>query len=77
MIPGPFSRAWGYVATAASAIGAALWFWLSAKAAGKREAINDALGRNLENVETRHAVDRAVARDPDPAGKLRADWSRD
>ena len=44
---------------------------------GRIEAERRALGRDLEIRETRDAVDRAVAREPDAAGRLRDKWSRD
>lgn len=70
------SRLWGYVATAAAAIGAVVWFWLSAKSAGKREAERDALGKDLENRNVRDREDRAVSGVDDPAAELLKDWRR-
>jgi hypothetical protein len=50
---------------------------LAGRRQGRIEAERRALGRDLEIRETRDAVDRGVAREPDAAGRLRERWSRD
>jgi hypothetical protein len=50
---------------------------LAGRRQGRQEAERRALGRDLEIRETRDAVDRGVAREPDAAGRLRDRWSRD
>jgi hypothetical protein len=50
---------------------------LAGRRQGRIEAERRALGRDLEIRETRDAVDRAVAREPDAGRVLRDRWSRD
>jgi hypothetical protein len=50
---------------------------LAGRRQGRIEAERRALGRDLEIRESRDAVDRGVAREPDAAGRLRERWSRD
>ncbi len=51
--------------------------FLMAKRIGAQAAVQDQARKTLETVETRNAVERDVAREPDPAGRLRQRWSRD
>lgn len=70
------ARAWAILA----AIGAALAVVAGAFLKGRRDATRDAALRAAEQAakqrETRDEIDRAVARDPDPAAELRRDWRR-
>lgn len=59
------------------AVAALGYAFLSGRRQERLQAGNRALARDIENRRTRDAVDRAVARDPDPAERLRRDWSRD
>lgn len=59
------------------AVAALGYAFLSGKRQERQQASNRALGRDIENRRTRDAVERAVAREPDPAERLRRDWSRD
>lgn len=63
------------------ALGAAmlvLWRVLVGVKQAERDKLQaQAQARDLANRDTRNEVDRAVARDPDPAERLRRDWSRD
>jgi len=74
-----------------AAIPARLWTWLAAIGAGllvlarllasARQSERDRIAaraaeRAAEERDTRDAIDRAVARDPDPAAELRRDWRR-
>lgn len=49
----------------------------SARRRGRLEAEHRALGRALDNAETRARVDGDAGRDRDPAARLRERWSRD
>jgi hypothetical protein len=62
------------VGVAVAALGYA---FLSGRQQERLQAGNRALGRDIENRRTRDTVERAVAREPDPAERLRRDWSRD
>ena len=44
---------------------------------GRKAEKAEAQTKILKDVEVRHEVDRTVAREPDPAGKLQSRWSRD
>ena len=76
-----WARAGFYVALAAAAAGTASIVLASmlnaARRRGRLEAEHRALGRALDNAETRARVDVDVGRDADPAGRLRERWSRD
>jgi cobalamin biosynthesis protein CobD/CbiB len=50
---------------------------LAGRRQGRHAAERRALARDLDIRETRDAVDRGVAREPDAAGRLRERWSRD
>ncbi|HEY4254507.1 MAG TPA: hypothetical protein VGM87_25115 [Roseomonas sp.] len=60
-----------------AAIGALGWAWLAGRRAAEQRAAQDALRGDIDNRRIRDAVDRDVARDPDPGERLRRDWSRD
>jgi hypothetical protein len=66
-----------YVAGAVAAVAVVGGLLLAGRREGRQAAERRALGRDLEIRETRDAVDRAVAREPDAAGRLRDKWSRD
>lgn len=66
-----------YVAAALGGIALFGSVLLAGRRQGRIEAERRALGRDLETRETRDAVDRSVAREPDAAGRLRDRWSRD
>lgn len=66
-----------YVAAALAGIALFGSVLLAGRRQGRIEAERRALGRDLETRETRDAVDRSVAREPDAAGRLRDRWSRD
>lgn len=73
---------WGRVVApyvAAAMAGVALFgsVLLAGRRQGREQAARRALGRDLEIRETRDAVDRGVAREPDAAGRLQRDWRRD
>lgn len=84
-ISSAFSTAWArvgfYAALAAAAVGTASIVLASmlnsARRRGRLEAEHRALGRALDNAETRARVDSDVGRDGDPAARLRGRWSRD
>lgn len=69
-------RIWPYLA----AIGAALAAIGAVFLRGRQSGIDAARARQMEQAaeqrETRDEIDRAVARDPDPAAELRRDWRR-
>ena len=80
LIASPLAR---YAALAAVCGGLALWGMAEragrfAAAADAREARAEvaSLTARIRNMEARNAVDRDVARNPDPAGELRREWSR-
>lgn len=66
-----------YVAGAIAAVALIGGLLLAGRRQGRIEAERRALGRDLEIRETRDAVDRAVAREPEPVERLRSKWSRD
>jgi|GEM_PF-2760627 hypothetical protein len=66
-----------YVAGAVAAIALVGGLLLAGRREGRQAAERRALGRDLEIRETRDAVDRAVAREPEPVERLRSKWSRD
>lgn len=68
---------WIKVAGAAAALAFLASVYLSIRRAGRDAERAAAQARALRNVEKRNEVDRAVAREPDPAGRLRDKWSRD
>ena len=75
-LAGLSARLW----TILAAIGAALAVVGGAFLKGRRDATRDAALRAAEQAQlqrnTRDEIDRAVARDPDPAAELRRDWRR-
>ena len=64
---------WQWLAVAGAVLGALL----VARQSGKSAARAEANVEMLKKVETRNEVDRAVAREPDPADRLRERWTRD
>jgi hypothetical protein len=68
---------WLRVAGAAVAAGFLLSVYLSIRKSARDAERAAAQARVLRNVEKRNEVDRTVAREPDPAGRLRDSWSRD
>jgi hypothetical protein len=62
------------VVAALAALGAAL---LAARGIGRRDAERRTLGADLEARDVRDAIDRGIAREPDPSGRLLDKWSRD
>jgi hypothetical protein len=71
------SGIWIKVAGAAVALGLLVTVYLSIRKSGRDAERAAAQARVLRNVEKRNEVDRTVAREPDPAGRLRDKWSRD
>ncbi|MFC4170432.1 hypothetical protein, partial [Teichococcus aestuarii] len=65
----------------AAALGAAVLAVLGLLGAGRRqgrvEAETAATRRDIQARETRDAVERDVAREPDPAQRLHERWTRD
>ena len=61
-----------------SALDRALAAWREAKQreAGRRDERAASQARTVRNAEERNAVDRDVAREPDPAGRLYREFSR-
>ncbi|HEY4250653.1 MAG TPA: hypothetical protein VGM87_05620 [Roseomonas sp.] len=65
------------VLAVAAALGALWLAYAKGGAARQTQLQADAQRRDLANRDIRDEVDRAVAREPDPADRLRRDWSRD
>jgi hypothetical protein len=74
---GLWSRVGGWVAGAGAVLGVVGAAWWRGRAAGTASARARAVEADLRSRETRDAVERDVAREPDPAGRLRERWSRD
>lgn len=68
---------WAKVLVIGAIVGAVLLTILKLMAAGRAQERAKTQERIIKDVEERHEVDRTVAREPDPAGKLRDKWSRD
>jgi len=68
---------WPYLLMAVTVIGGAIGLYAKGRSDANTAAANRAMGRDLANRNTRNEVDRATAREPDPAGKLRDNWTRD
>ena len=64
------------VGQALMVLGAAIAAFVWARQSGKDAARAEAHAETLKNVETRNAVERDVAREPDPVDRLRK-WTRD
>lgn len=78
---GPLGR---YAILAAVCASLAGWAWL--ERAGRAVAVLEAaqarrevaaLEQRIRQMEVRRREENAVAREPDPAGRLRDEWSRD
>jgi predicted anti-sigma-YlaC factor YlaD len=65
------------VGQALMVLGAAIAAFVWARQSGKNAARSEANAETLKNVETRNAVERDVAREPDPVDRLRGRWTRD
>lgn len=76
-MPGWLSGLGAKIALAAAFIGLLLLAVLKLIGIGRKVERGEANARIVHNVETRHEVDRDVARVPDPADELRGKWSRD
>ena len=70
------SKLLGYAITAFAAVAAVLIVIARVFSAGKASERAKAQGQILKDVDTRHEIDRAVAGEPDPVGKLQSRWSR-
>lgn len=72
---------WSRLGGAVAAVGAVLAVlggaWFAGRRSGQGAAQSAAQAAEIETRRTMDAVDRAVAREPDPVGVLRRDWSRD
>jgi hypothetical protein len=66
-----------YLAAAAAAVALVFGLLMAGRREGRQAAERRALNRDLEIRETRDAVDRVVAREPDASLRLRDKWSRD
>lgn len=71
------SGAWVVIAGVAVALVAGLAIVAKLLSAGRAQERADASTRIIKDVEKRHEVEADVAREPDPAGRLRDRWSRD
>lgn len=69
--------AWIKIAGALAAIAAAFAIYAAIRRSGRDAERAAANIRILKDTETRHEIDREVARVPDPADELRKHWSRD
>lgn len=80
LLPEPLRRGLAWLAGGLAVAGALLLAVLRRdsriRQEGRDQARRDALGQDLENRRTRDAVDRDVAREPDPADRLRDRWRR-
>jgi hypothetical protein len=77
VIAGLWSRVGGWVAGAGAVLGVVGAAWWRGRAAGTASARTRAVEAELRSRETRDAVERVVARKPDPVAELRERWSRD
>lgn len=64
----------GVVIAAVASLGMVLY---AGRRQGQAAERHRALEEDVDNAATRNAVDRDVARDPAPGGRLRDRWSRD
>lgn len=76
-VSGKLSTAWVAIAGVAVALVAAGGIVLKLMSAGRAQERAAANARIINDVEKRHEIDATVAREPDPAGRLRDGWSRD
>ncbi len=56
--------------------GGALGLYLKGRADAAQHARTEAMAVDLHTRDERDAIDRAIARDADPVGRLQRDWSR-
>ena len=74
ILASPLGRA-GALAAIALLVVAGLY--LAGQRDGREAARTESIERTLEAVETRRDVEDRTAREPDPAGRLLEDWTRD
>jgi Flp pilus assembly protein TadB len=72
-----WARASGWLVAVGAVLAALAAAWWAGRRAGTAGARTRALEAEIRTRETRDAVERDVARVPDPAGQLRERWSRD
>jgi uncharacterized Ntn-hydrolase superfamily protein len=77
MIAALWARASGWLVAAGAVLAALGAAWWAGRRAGTASARTRALEAEIRTREIRDAVDRDVARLPDPIGQLRERWSRD
>jgi len=77
VIAGLLSRAWAYLAGVGAALAGLGAVYLAGRRSGTQAARTRAMAEDLNNAQTRAAVDRDTAGAADPAGELRRRWSRD
>ena len=67
---------WGYLAAAVGGLLTIAGIYVKGRADAANKARTEAMAADIKARDTRDAIDRAVARLPDPSAELRRDWSR-
>ena len=70
------TRIWAALAAVGAFLALLGGAWLKGRSAGTQAARVRQMEQAAEQRNTRDEIDRAVAREPDPAEQLRRDWSR-
>lgn len=70
------TRLGAWAAAVAAVVATVAYAFLAGRRNASRAAIMQRQAEALKQRNTRDEIDRAVDRNPDPAGELRRDWSR-